>query len=61
MTTALQAGRVVDRSGTPVAYEPAPMVLPLSPELQAALDSEGYAKAMDEVADEYHYTLLPAP
>lgn len=62
MTTALQAGRVVDRrTNAPVAYEPAPMVLPLSPELQAALDSEGYAKAMDEVADEYHYALLPAP
>jgi hypothetical protein len=57
MTVALKAGRVRDRHGAPVDYEPTPMVLPLSPELQAALDSEGYARAMDEAADEYRYTL----
>ncbi len=60
-TTALASGRVVDRrTGEPAAYEPAPMVLPLSPELQAALGSEGYARAMDEVADEFLYELRPA-
>ena len=59
MTAALQAGRVVDAAGKVVHYEPTPMVLPLSPELQAALDSEGYARAMDEVADDYRYTLRP--
>lgn len=57
MTGALRAGRVVDQAGAPVAYEPTPMVLALSPELQAALDSEGYARAMDDAADDYRYTL----
>lgn len=58
---ALRAGRVVDRrTGEPAAYEPAPMVLPLSPELQAALDSEGYARAMDEAADAFQFELRPA-
>jgi len=57
-TEALQARRVIDRrSGQPCEYLPTPMVLPLSPELQAALDSEGYARAMDEVADEFHFEL----
>ncbi|MBA3546718.1 MAG: hypothetical protein H0T76_09575, partial [Nannocystis sp.] len=55
------AGRVVDRrSGQACDYVAAPMVLPLSPELQAALDAEGYAHAMDELADEYQYELRPA-
>jgi hypothetical protein len=58
MTEALQAPAASATStAAPVAYEPTPMVLPLSPELQAALDSEGYARAMDEAADEYRYTL----
>jgi acetoin utilization deacetylase AcuC-like enzyme len=60
-TEALRAGRLIDRrSGQPCVYEAAPMVLPLSPELQAALDAEGYARAMDEAADEYQYELRPA-
>ena len=58
MTEALQARRVIDRaSGQPCEYQPTPMVLPLSPELQAALDSEGYARAMDEAADQFHFEL----
>jgi len=57
---ALRAGRLIDRrSGKPCGYEAAPMVLPLSPELQAALDAEGYARAMDAVADEFQYELRP--
>jgi len=57
---ALRAGRVVDRrSGEVCKYDAAPMVLPLSPELQAALDAEGYARGMDEVADEFLYALRP--
>lgn len=59
-TTALKAGRVVDRrTGEPVTYEPAPMILPLSPELQIALDTEGYPQAMDDAADEFNYELRP--
>lgn len=60
-TEALRGGQVIDRrSGEPCVYEAAPMVLPLSPELQAALDAEGYARAMDAVADEYQYARRPA-
>jgi hypothetical protein len=60
MTAALQARRVIDRrTGEPVEYQPAPMVLPLSPELQAALDGEGYMQAMDDVADEFQLELRP--
>lgn len=56
----LRRGRVVDRTtGAPVAYEPAPMVLPLSPELQAALATEAYPRAIDEAADEFHFVLTP--
>lgn len=55
---ALRDGRVVDRrSGVVCSYEAAPMVLPLSPELQVALDAEGYARGMDEVADEFLFAL----
>lgn len=57
----LRAGRVVDRrTGEPVAYEPAPMVLPLSPELQAVLGAESYPRAMDDAADEFQFELRPA-
>jgi hypothetical protein len=57
----LRAGRVVDRrTGQAVDYEPAPMVLPLSPELQAALGAESYPRAMDEAADEFQFELRPA-
>jgi acetoin utilization deacetylase AcuC-like enzyme len=57
----LRAGRVVDRTtGAPVAYVPAPMVLPLSPELQAALRMEDYPRAMDDAADEFQFELRPA-
>lgn len=60
-TVALKEGRVVERAtGEPVAYVPAPMILPLSPELQVALDSEGYPRAMDDAADEFQYVLRPA-
>jgi hypothetical protein len=60
MTDALQARRVIDRrTGEPVEYQPAPMVLPLSPELQAALDSEGYTQAMDAAADELQFERRP--
>ena len=57
----LRSGRVVDRkTGAPVDYEPAPMVLPLSTELQAALATEAYSRAMDEVADEFQFELRDA-
>jgi len=60
MTGAVQARRVIDRrTGQPIEYQPAPMVLPLSPELQAALDSEGYSQAMDAAADEFELELQP--
>lgn len=54
----LASGAVVDRkTGARVDYEPAPMVLPLSPELQAALQMEAYPRAVDEVADEFQFEL----
>ena len=57
----LRSGRVVDRTtGAPVDYEPAPMVLPLSPELQATLQMEAYPRAVDEVADQFQFELRPA-
>ncbi len=60
MSAALAAGRVIDRrSGARVDYRPAPMVLPLSPELQVALDSEGYAQSMDDVGEEFQFDLRP--
>ena len=57
---ALRAGRVVERrTGAPCTYEPAAMVLALSPELQAALDGEDYARAMDAAAGAFQYELRP--
>src|SRR5690606_2662520 len=51
---ALAAGRVVDeRTGETCSYEPAPMVFPLSDELKAELDPEGYLRAVDEAADDF--------
>lgn len=58
---ALADGRVLDaRSGEPCSYEPAPMVLPLSEELQAELAPDVYLRAMDDVADAVRCTLKPA-
>lgn len=61
-TRALAGGLLVDaRTGAACTYQPAPMVLPLSEELGAALDTESYVRALDEVADEFRFTLRPAP
>jgi acetoin utilization deacetylase AcuC-like enzyme len=58
---ALAAGRVVDeRTGETCSYEPAPMVFPLSDELKAELDPEGYLRAVDEAADDFRFRLRPA-
>lgn len=55
---ALEAAHLVDaRTGATCTYQPAPMVLPLSDELKAALDEATYVRAMDEVADEFRFTL----
>jgi acetoin utilization deacetylase AcuC-like enzyme len=60
-SAALHAGRVLDRdTGKPTRHVPAPMVLPLSPELQAALAGERYPRAMDEAAEEFQFELRPA-
>ena len=58
---ALADGRVLDaRSGAPCSYEPAPMVLPLSEELQAELAPDAYVRALDEAADDVRCLLKPA-
>ena len=55
---AREAAHLVDaRTGATCTYQPAPMVLPLSDELKAALDEATYVRAMDEVADEFRFTL----
>ena len=61
MSEAIHAGRVIDLpTGEAVDYHPAPMVLPLSPELQEALGSgDAYLQAMDHLADEFHFELRP--
>ena len=53
-------GAAYRRSGEVCKYDAAPMVLPLSPELVAALDAEGYSRAIDEIADEFQFALRPA-
>ena len=61
MARALASGRLVDaKTGAPCAYEPAPMVYPLSDELKAALDLDAYQRAVDDVAHEYRCALQPA-
>ncbi|MFZ6182426.1 histone deacetylase [Nannocystis pusilla] len=54
---ALQEGHVVDQSGKTCAYEPSPMIFPISDELKAELDPENYLRAIDEAADEFRFQL----
>lgn len=57
-THAMDSGRVIDaHTGEPVAWQPRPLVFPVSPRLRERLEAEDYERRVAEAAPQFEFAL----